>query len=160
MDPDATGYRPARACKGVGAAHLEDMSHSPASAALPDLDQMETIAREVVEGLPPVFRNAARDVAVRVVDWPDAAMLRELGLNDPLELTGLYEGIPMTEKSVFDQPMGPDVVWLFREPILAEWRDRGDVDIDRLVVHVTVHEFAHHFGWSDDDIATIDRWWE
>lgn len=126
----------------------------------PDLDRMESIARDVVEALPPPFREAAREVALRVADWPDDAMLRDLGMDDPLELTGLYEGIPMTQKSVFDQPLGPDVVWLFREPILAEWRDRGDVSIDRLIAHVTVHEFAHHFGWSDDDIATIDRWWE
>ena len=80
--------------------------------------------------------------------------------HDPLELTGLYDGIPVTQKSVTDQPMGPDTVWLFREPILAEWRERGDVELADLVAHVLVHEFAHHFGWSDADIATIDRWWE
>ena len=82
------------------------------------------------------------------------------GIEDPLDLTGLYDGIPLTEKSVMDPGYGPDVVWLFREPILDEWRERGNVDLADLVAHVTVHEFAHHFGWSDDDIATIDRWWE
>ena len=87
-------------------------------------------------------------------------MLDELGIEDPLDLTGLYDGIPLTEKSVMDPGYGPDVVWLFREPILDEWRERGNVDLADLVAHVTVHEFAHHFGWSDDDIATIDRWWE
>jgi predicted Zn-dependent protease with MMP-like domain len=87
-------------------------------------------------------------------------MLDELEIDDPLDLTGLYDGIPMTEKSVFDQPMGPDTVWLFREPILDEWRERGNVSIEELVAHVTIHEFAHHFGWSDDDIAAIDPWWE
>ena len=66
----------------------------------------------------------------------------------------------MTEKSLFDLPGPPDTVWLFREPILAEWRDRGDVALDDLIAHVVVHEFAHHFGWSDDDIAAIDPWWE
>lgn len=121
---------------------------------------MEEIARETVESFPLPFRDSARAVALRVVDWPDKDMLRDLDMDDPLELTGLYDGIPMTEKSVFDQPFGPDVVWLFREPILAEWRDRGDVALRDLVAHVTVHEFAHHFGWSDDDIAAIDRWWE
>jgi predicted Zn-dependent protease with MMP-like domain len=34
------------------------------------------------------------------------------------------------------------------------------VTLETLVAHVTIHEFAHHFGWSDADIATIDRWWE
>ncbi|MHA7851989.1 MULTISPECIES: metallopeptidase family protein [Roseovarius] len=125
-----------------------------------DINEMETIARETVEALPEPFAKLARDVALRVVDWPAQDMLRELDIDDPLELTGLYEGIPVTEKSYMDQPLAPDTVWLFREPILAEWRDREDVDLDRLIAHVTIHEFAHHFGWSDEDIATIDRWWE
>jgi predicted Zn-dependent protease with MMP-like domain len=126
----------------------------------PSLDQIEDMARRTVDGLPAAFRSAALQVAICVVDWPDADMLRELEIDDPLDLTGLYDGIPMTEKSVFDQPMGPDTVWLFREPILDEWRERGDVTIEDLVAHVTIHEFAHHFGWSDDDIAVVDPWWE
>lgn len=126
----------------------------------PDLDQIEQIARDTVAGFPAPFMAAALDVALRVADWPDAATLRALDMHDPLDLTGLYHGIPMTEKSLFDQPSGPDIVWLYRQPILAEWRARGDVTLDALVAHVTVHEFAHHFGWSDADIARIDRWWE
>ncbi len=59
-----------------------------------------------------------------------------------------------------DQPAQPDVIWLFRRPILDEWADRGDVTLADLVAHVLVHELAHHFGWSDDDIAAVDRWWE
>ena len=125
-----------------------------------DLAQIETIARATVEALPAPFRDAALQVALRVEDWPTEDMLRDLTLRSPLELTGLYDGIPMTEKSVSDQPMGPDTVWLFRKPILAELRDRGDVTLEELVAHVTVHEFAHHFGWSDEDIAAVDRWWE
>ncbi|KRS11482.1 neutral zinc metallopeptidase [Roseovarius atlanticus] len=124
------------------------------------LDWMENVARRTVAGFPQAFAEAARAVAIHVADWPDQEMLDSFGMTDPAELTGLYDGIPMTEKSVFDQPTGPDIVWLFREPILAEWRDRGDVELADLVAHVTVHEFAHHFGWSDDDIASIDRWWE
>ena len=126
----------------------------------PSLDRIEQIARDTVAAMPPDVRRLAEQVALRVAEWPDPDMLRDLGITDPLDLTGLYEGIPMTEKSVFDHPVGPDVVWLFRQPILAEWRDRGTVPIEDLIAHVTVHEFAHHFGWSDADIATIDRWWE
>ncbi|WP_422025661.1 metallopeptidase family protein [Roseovarius sp.] len=126
----------------------------------PSLAQIEEMARAAIADLPDGFQPAAKEVALRVVDWPERWMLDDLGMADPLELTGLYDGIPMTEKSVIHQPLGPDSVWLFREPILAEWRDRGDVDIEDLVAHVTIHEFAHHFGWSDDDIASIDRWWE
>jgi predicted Zn-dependent protease with MMP-like domain len=127
---------------------------------IPSLAQMEEMARQTVDSLPAPFHKAALQVAICVVDWPAADMLAGLEIDDPLELTGLYEGIPMTEKSVFDQPTGPDTVWLFREPILDEWRERCDVSIAELVAHITIHEFAHHFGWSDDDIATVDRWWE
>ena len=123
-------------------------------------DRFQSVAQATVEGLPEAFQPAARDVVIRVSDWPDRAMLLEVGLTHPQQLTGMYEGVPVTQKSVFDQPVGPDVVWLFREPILAEWRQRGDVDLDDLIAHVTIHEFAHHFGWSDADIARIDRWWD
>ena len=126
----------------------------------PSLDEMYHMARDTVAGLPEPFRPAAREVALRVEEWPARDMLEELGLHDPLTLTGLYEGIPVTQKSYMDQPLAPDTVWLFRQPILAEWHDRGDIGIAGLVAHVTVHEFAHHFGWSDADIASIDRWWE
>ncbi|SDN52236.1 Predicted Zn-dependent protease, minimal metalloprotease (MMP)-like domain [Lutimaribacter pacificus] len=125
-----------------------------------DLDGFEQVARDTVAGFPAPFAALAGDVALRVADWPPGDILQELEIAAPLELTGLYDGIPLTEKSVWDQPLGPDVVWLFRQPILAEWRDRGDVTLTRLIAHVTVHEFAHHFGWSDGDIASIDRWWE
>ncbi|MFZ5962776.1 metallopeptidase family protein [Thalassococcus sp. BH17M4-6] len=125
-----------------------------------DLASMEETARATVRSLPAPFAEAAAQVVLQVVDWPPDDILRDLGMTDPLDLTGLYDGIPMTEKSSFDPAPFPDTVWLFREPILQEWRDRGDVTLDALVAHVTVHEFAHHFGWSDDDIATIDRWWE
>ncbi len=123
-------------------------------------DDIEQLAAEAVAALPPAFRPAAAGVAINVADWPAADMLQTLGIRDPLELTGLYEGIPLTEKSLLDQPVAPDVIWLFRQPILAEWRDRGDIELRDLVTHVLVHELAHHFGWTDDDIAAIDRWWE
>ena len=126
---------------------------------LSDQADIETIARLTVAALPAPFADHARAVVIRVADWPAADMLRALGITDPLNLTGLYEGIPLTRKSVADQPLGPDMVWLFREPILAELRTRDDVTLKQLVAHVTIHEFAHHFGWSDADIAEIDQWW-
>lgn len=118
------------------------------------------MARDTDAGLPEPFAALARDVVVQVVDWPDRRMLAELGLDDPLDLTGLYDGVPITRKSAAEPEPLPDVVWLFREPILAEWRDRPGVALAELVAHVTIHEFAHYFGWSDEDIARIDRWWE
>lgn len=125
-----------------------------------DLNRFYTIARDALDSLPVAFRSAAQQVALNIADWPDDEMLQALDIDDPLALTGLYEGIPMTEKSFFDQPAAPDMIWLFRRPILAEWRERGNVTLEQLITHVLIHELAHHFGWSDSDIARIDRWWE
>ncbi|WP_375690411.1 metallopeptidase family protein [Pseudooceanicola sp. LIPI14-2-Ac024] len=124
------------------------------------LDRFETVALRTVADLPPPFHVPAQAVLLRVADWPDREMLEELEIDDPLDLTGLYDGVPMTEKSVFDFGGPPDTVWIFRQPILAEWRDRGNVALDELIAHVVVHEFAHHFGWTDEEIAAVDPWWE
>ncbi|SIO08945.1 metallopeptidase family protein [Vannielia litorea] len=117
-------------------------------------------ARATVEGMPPALLTAAREVLIRVAEWPTPEMMQSLGITDPRELTGLYEGIPLPEKSASWPAALPDTVWLFRQPILAEWRDRPGQDLDELIAHVTVHEFAHHFGWSDEEIGAIDPWWE
>ena len=126
----------------------------------PSADEIEAIARQVIATLPAAFAPHAKDVILRVEDFADDAMLDELEIDDPLELTGIYDGVPMTEKSPSEPQHFPDTVWLFRQPILAEWAERGNVTLGDLVRNVTIHEFAHHFGWSDDDIAAIDRWWE
>ncbi len=128
--------------------------------ASPTLARIEQIASDTVAALPLAFAAAAREVVLRIEDLPDARMLADLGMDNPLELTGLYEGVPMTHKSVSYPEPWPDTVWLFRKPILAELETREGVTLEQLVAHVTIHEFAHHFGWSDDDIASIDRWWE
>lgn len=122
-------------------------------------EQIETIARSTVEGFPEPFRSGAQEVLIEVVEWPPADVLAELGIRDPRDLTGLYEGVPVTERSVSDPVTWPDRVTLYRQPILTELRERGNVTLEELVSHITVHEFAHHFGWSDDDIASVDEWW-
>ncbi|WP_308916998.1 metallopeptidase family protein [Jannaschia sp. LMIT008] len=127
--------------------------------AAPDLEAIRSIAQRTVDALPAPFAALARDVRLVVEDWPADALLDEMEISDAYDLTGLYEGEALTERSA-DWPSPPSTVTLFRRPILDEWADRGDVTLSELVAHVTVHEFAHHFGWSDDDIAAIDRWWE
>jgi len=131
-----------------------------AGAEAPDLDAVENLARAALDALPPAFAGPARAVQLRVAEFAPDDILDEMGIEDAFDLTGLYDGIPMTEKSVSDPGDRPDVIWLFRRPILDEWAGRGDVTLGDLVAHVLVHELAHHFGWSDADIARIDRWWE
>jgi predicted Zn-dependent protease with MMP-like domain len=132
---------------------------SPDSIA-PSLALLEQLAHEAISTLPEPFREPATHIRLRIEEFPDEDMLDELQLDDAFDLTGLYDGIPLTEKSTADQVIRPDVIWLFRRPILDEWAERGNVSIQELVSHVVIHELAHHFGWTDDEIAAIDRWWE
>lgn len=131
---------------------------TPIADNAPSLAAIERLAEDAFARLPDEVRTACAGLAIRVEDFPDEDMLDELGIEDPFELTGLYDGVALTQRSVMAQATRPDVIWLFRRPILDEWIERGDVGLARLVAHVLVHEIAHHLGWSDDDIRHIDDW--
>jgi predicted Zn-dependent protease with MMP-like domain len=136
------------------------MSRAPASAIAPDGDFLLELAQAAVEALPEPYRTAAREVALRIDDFAEVELLDTLQIEDPYELTGLYDGVPLTDKVMSDPTPQHDQIFLYRRPILEEWIERGDVSLGELVTHVMVHELAHHFGWSDDEIARIDPWWE
>jgi len=136
------------------------MTRATPDLAAPDLALIEALAQDALASLPEPYRASAAQIILRIEDFASDEVLEALDLTDPFELTGLYDGTPLTERSVTDPPVHPDVIWLFRRPILDEWADRGNVSLAELVTHVLVHEVAHHFGWSDDDIAAIDPWWE
>ncbi|WP_309665272.1 metallopeptidase family protein [Tabrizicola sp.] len=136
------------------------MTNPAPETIAPSLALIEQLAHEAISTLPEPFREPATLIRLRIEDFPQDEMLEALDLTDAFELTGMYEGTPLTEKSVMDQPTQPDTIWLFRRPILDEWAERGDVSIGDMVTHVVIHELAHHFGWSDEDIAAIDPWWE
>jgi predicted Zn-dependent protease with MMP-like domain len=98
----------------------------------PGLGEFEALADGALAMLlPQPYQKAARDLVIRVEDFAPRRLLLEMGVEDPFELTGLYDGIPMTEKSVTDQPGQPDTIWLFRRPMLDEWADRGNVSAGR-----------------------------
>ena len=136
------------------------MTNPAPDSIAPSLALIEQLAHEAISTLPEPFRDPATHVRLRIEEFPDEDMLDELQIDDAFDLTGLYDGIPLPEKSTADQVIRPDVIWLFRRPILDEWAERGDVSLQELVSHVVIHELAHHFGWTDEQIAAIDRWWE
>ena len=136
------------------------MPADPLSRPAPSLEDFDRLVRRAFDALPAEVRTACAGLLLRVEDFAPEAVLDDMGIDDPFELTGLYDGVPLTERSVTDQPQQPDAVWLYRRPILEEWIERGDVALDRLVSHVLVHEIAHHLGWSDEDIRAVDDWTE
>jgi predicted Zn-dependent protease with MMP-like domain len=122
----------------------------------PSLDDFAALAEAAFTALPDGFRQLAGEALFRVIDFADDQTLADLGLEDPFELTGLYEGVDLTRQSVLDPSPSQAVITLYRRPILDEWCDRGDLTLGELVTHVLVHEIGHHFGLSDDDIDRVE----
>ncbi|MEM1150620.1 MAG: metallopeptidase family protein [Pseudomonadota bacterium] len=121
----------------------------------PSAEQMMAIAQETFEGLPAQIRAAAGRVNTRVEEFAERAILDDFGMEDPFQLTGLYQGIPLIDDSVTFPSAEAPLIFLYRQPILAEWCARGDVGFRELVAHVFIHELGHHFGWSDEEMHEL-----
>ena len=122
------------------------------NAKAPSLDDFARLADDAFKALPQPFKGMAGDVRMQVEDFASEEVLDELGIEDPFELTGLYQGVNLADRSVLDPTPQISQVLLYRRPILDEWAERGDVTLFELISHVLVHEIGHHFGLSDDDI--------
>ena len=122
----------------------------------PSAEEIEAIARSVMERLPQPFASSLGNIVLQVQDFADERTLHDMGIEDGFELSGLYEGVPLTERSVEQSGTLPERVFLFRRPILDEWAD-GVNTLEHLVAHVLIHEIGHHFGLSDEDIHAIEQ---
>jgi predicted Zn-dependent protease with MMP-like domain len=122
----------------------------------PSIDDIAALAERALASIPAQFADHVRDVGVVVEDHADDATLREMHIESPWDLSGLYRGTPLTLRSVMDPVRQPDRIFIYREPILLEWIETGE-DLYRLVRNVVVHEVAHHFGLSDADIEAIEQ---
>ena len=122
----------------------------------PTREQMQVMAERVVAALPEQFRAEMGEIVMRVEDFASPEQLASVELSDKWELTGLYEGEALPDRSVWQSHRMPARIWLFREPLIAEWRETG-VRMDDLVRHVVIHEAGHHFGFSDDDMHALEE---
>lgn len=121
----------------------------------PSLDDIARSAEAAWLALPGEFRALAGDVVFRIEDFADETTLADLGIDDPFELTGLYHGLDLTQRSVTDPAQAAPMVFLYRRALLDEWIERGDISLDTLIAHVLVHEIGHHFGFSDEAMDAI-----
>jgi predicted Zn-dependent protease with MMP-like domain len=122
----------------------------------PDAATIERLARDALARLPEAFRAHLGDVVLRIDEFAEDAVLDEFGIDDPFDLSGLYSGRPVGDKSSSDSGALPDMIHLYRRPILDEWVDTG-VSLEALVTHVLVHEVGHHFGLSDADMHALEE---
>lgn len=123
----------------------------------PSAAEIERIARAALARLPQAFAAHLGELVLAVEDFADDDLLAELAIDDPFDLTGVYEGLPLHARSIEHSGTLPDRIRLFRRPILEEWAARGDETLERLVAHVLIHEVGHHFGLSDEVMHTLEE---
>ena len=121
----------------------------------PTLADFEELARQALEQIPARMHVKMENVAIRIEEFPDAEVVAEMELESPFDILGLYRGVSLDRKSYFDAATEPDMVFLYRRPILDYWCEGTDT-LDTVVRHVLIHEIGHHFGFSDDDMAAIE----
>jgi predicted Zn-dependent protease with MMP-like domain len=121
----------------------------------PDAARIEALARAALARIPDPFAQHLEDVVLLVEEFAEDDVLDELGIEDPFELSGLYAGRPVGDKSAWDSGTMPDRIHLYRRAILDEWAASGE-SLERLVAHIVVHEVGHHFGLSDEAMHALE----
>jgi predicted Zn-dependent protease with MMP-like domain len=125
-------------------------------ALAPSLAEIEAIADQAFQRLPRRFRDLCKDVVIRVEEFPTDEVLHALGAESDFDLLGLYHGVDLARQSVMDPAAMPEMVFLYRRPILDYWAEHVET-LGAVVTHVLVHEIGHHFGLSDADMHRIEE---
>ena len=122
----------------------------------PSLPDIEALAKRALAAIPPELKQHLGPVVIRVEEFPDRETERQMRLESPFDLLGLYRGVALPHKSVGDPLPQIDMVFLYRRPILDYWCETGE-DLEHIVRHVLIHEIGHHFGFSDADMERIEH---
>ncbi len=121
----------------------------------PTTEDIDTLARETFERLPKKFRERCGEIVFRVEDFPDDDVVEEMELETQYDILGPFQGVGITEQQESDPQREPNIVFLYRRPILDEWSD-SEITLGDIVTHVLIHEIGHHFGFSDADMERIE----
>jgi len=121
----------------------------------PSLDDLAEIAERAMTRLPTAFREPVKSIPILIEEFPDEEVCREMDLESPFDILGLYQGVDLASKSVLDAPADLDRIFLYRRPILDYWCETAE-ELDHIVAHVLIHEIGHHFGLSDADMEKIE----
>ncbi len=122
----------------------------------PSLDDIARLAERVAAKLPDPIRAHLGTMVIRVEEFCDEDTEQSMDLESPFELLGLYRGVALSRKSLFDVPQDVDMIMLYRRPILDYWCETEE-PLSRIVRHVLIHEIGHHLGFSDDDMERIEN---
>lgn len=122
---------------------------------MPTSADIEAIARHTLERLPSPFAESLGDIVLLIEEVASPETARRVGLRHPMQLSGLYEGVPLNHQSVLQSGTLPERITLYRRPIIAEWQSTR-VSLEQLVSHIVIHEVGHHFGFSDDEMHALE----
>ncbi len=123
--------------------------------AAPSLADLEALAIAAYRRLPQRFRALCEDLVIQVDDFPSDEVLEQMQADSEFDLLGLFQGTGLPFRSESVSGTLPNMVWLYRRPILDYWAEHEET-LGAVVTHVLVHEIGHHFGLSDDDMAALE----
>src|SRR6267142_5109489 len=132
----------------------DPLSWRPVKA--PSLGELEVLAEALFRGLPEKFRALCEGLVIQVDDFPTDEVLDQMEAESEFDLLGLFQGVGLPFRSESAPEHMPNMVWLYRRPILDYWGEHEE-SLGAIVTHVLVHEIGHHFGLSDDDMEAIER---
>ena len=117
-------------------------------------DQLRKEVAQVIDRLPRRFREQLRNVEFVVEERPSAELLRSEGLDPSIDtLYGIYQGVPLPDRSSLDPPLMPDKITIFAEPLLEDFANPEEL---REEIRITVlHEIAHYFGMDEDEVEDL-----
>lgn len=121
----------------------------------PTLEDFEAMAVDAYAALPAEFRALSGEIRFLIADFPDDDVVKEMELESPFDILGLFEGRPVGESDVATTFELPNRILLYRRPILDYWAEHEET-LGTIVSHVLVHEIGHHFGLSDDDMENLE----
>ena len=121
----------------------------------PSLAELEALAVDAYARLPEEFRSLCENLVVQVTEVPTEEVLDTMGAESEFELLGLFQGVGLPFQSATAPEPMPNMVWLYRRPILDYWAEHEE-SLGSIVTHVLVHEIGHHFGLSDADMEAIE----
>lgn len=122
----------------------------------PSLAEFEILAGEAFQRLPRRFRDLCADLVIQVDDFPTDKILEQMGAQTEFDLLGLFQGIGLPFRSESAPAQMPNMIWLYRRPILDYWAEHDEA-LGAVIRHVLVHEIGHHFGFSDADMEAIEN---
>jgi len=118
-------------------------------------DEFDKLVQGAYGRIPGEFRERLRNVAMLVEAEPSAAQLAEAGVGPGGTLLGLYQGRPLTHRSVFESFTMPDRITIFQGP--HERLAHGEAHLKQMVEATVWHEVAHYFGMDEDQVRAAER---